>query len=91
MRRYPATPPPTLDAVIRGDWAISTRTTAPTTTSSPVAKLIAAARTDYDELASQAPFTAIGRTVTQSDFPNIVEGIRQQNRAEFGDRADRPD
>jgi hypothetical protein len=44
-----------------------------------------------DELASQAPFTAIGRTVTQADFPRIVEEIRKQNRAEFGDRADRPD
>ena len=44
-----------------------------------------------DKLASQAPFTAIGRTVAQSDFPRIVEEIRKQNRAEFGDRADRPD
>ena len=44
-----------------------------------------------DKLAGQAPFTAIGRTVTQSDFPRIVEAIRKQNRAEFGDRADRPD
>jgi FAD/FMN-containing dehydrogenase len=44
-----------------------------------------------DELAGQAPFTTIGRTVTQSDFPRIVEEIRKQNRAEFGDRADRPD
>lgn len=44
-----------------------------------------------DELASQAPFTDMGRTVTQSDFPKIMEEVRKQNRAEFGDRADRPD
>jgi len=44
-----------------------------------------------NDLASQAPFTAIGRTVTQNDFPKIVEEIGKQNRAEFGDRADRPD
>jgi len=44
-----------------------------------------------DKIAKQFPFTKIGRTVTQSDFPTIVEAIREQNRSEFGDDADRPD
>jgi hypothetical protein len=44
-----------------------------------------------DTLATQSPFTEIGRTVTQRDFPGIVAAIREQNRAEFGDNADRPD
>jgi hypothetical protein len=44
-----------------------------------------------DDIAKQDPFTTIGRTVTQSDFPKIVAAIRNQNRAEFGEDADRPD
>ena len=44
-----------------------------------------------DEIAERFPFTEIGRTITQSDFPTIVEAIREQNRSEFGDDADRPD
>ncbi len=44
-----------------------------------------------DTLAKQSPFTELGRTVTQRDFPGIVAAIREQNRAEFGDNADRPD
>ena len=45
----------------------------------------------YDNLAAQAPFTEIGRSVTQADFPRIIEAIREQNREEFGPDADRPD
>ena len=44
-----------------------------------------------DDLAEQSPFTEMGRTVTQKDFPAIVKVIRKQNRAEFGEGADRPD
>ncbi len=43
-----------------------------------------------DNLAAQAPFTEIGRSVTQADFPRIIEAIREQNREEFGADADRP-
>jgi hypothetical protein len=42
-------------------------------------------------IASQAPFDAMGSFVTQDDFPVIVAAIREQNRREFGPRADRPD
>ena len=44
-----------------------------------------------DDIASRHPFTETGRTITQSDFPRLVEAVRKQNRAEFGDDADRPD
>ena len=44
-----------------------------------------------DDIAKRDPFTKIGRTVTQGDFPTIVAAIRNQNRAEFGEDADRPD
>jgi hypothetical protein len=44
-----------------------------------------------DNLAAQAPFTEIGRSVTQADFPRIIEAIREQNREEFGPNADQPD
>jgi len=43
-----------------------------------------------DNLAAQAPFTEIGRSVTQADFPRIIKAIREQNRAEFGPDADQP-
>jgi hypothetical protein len=44
-----------------------------------------------DTLASQEPFVRLGRTITQKDFPMIVEYIREQNREMFGPLADRPD
>jgi hypothetical protein len=44
-----------------------------------------------DNLAVQAPFTEIGRTVTQADFPRIIEAIRELNREELGADADQPD
>jgi hypothetical protein len=31
------------------------------------------------------------RTITQRDFPFVIERIRAQNASEFGPRADRPD
>jgi len=43
-----------------------------------------------DNLAAQAPFSEIGRSVTQADFPRIIEVIREQNREEFGPDADQP-
>jgi hypothetical protein len=43
-----------------------------------------------DNLAAQKPFTEIGRTVTQADFPRIIEAIREQNLEEFGPDADQP-
>jgi len=43
-----------------------------------------------DNLAAQAPFTEIGRSVSQADFPRIIEAIREQNRKEFGPGADQP-
>ncbi len=43
-----------------------------------------------DNLAAQVPFTEIGRSVTQADFPRIIEAIREQNREEFGPDADQP-
>jgi hypothetical protein len=42
-------------------------------------------------IASRPPFDALGPSVTQDDFPVIVAAIREQNRREFGPRADRPD
>jgi hypothetical protein len=44
-----------------------------------------------DDLAEQSPFTELGRTVTQKDFPAIVAAIREQNRAEFGEGSDQPE
>jgi len=44
-----------------------------------------------DGLAAQSPFSEIGRTLSQADFPRIIEAIRAQNREEFGPDADRPD
>jgi len=44
-----------------------------------------------ESLAIQAPFNEIGRTVTQADYPLIIEAIREQNREEFGPDADRPE
>jgi hypothetical protein len=44
-----------------------------------------------DSLAAQSPFPKIGRVLTQEDFPAIVAAIREQNRDEFGQDADRPD
>jgi hypothetical protein len=42
-------------------------------------------------IASRPPFDALGPSVTQDDFPFIVAAIHEQNRREFGPRADRPD
>ena len=42
-------------------------------------------------IARQPPFDAMGPSVTQEDFPAIVAAIREQNRREFGPRADQPD
>ena len=42
-------------------------------------------------IASQPPFDALGSFVTQDDFPDILAAIREQNRREFGPRADQPD
>ena len=42
-------------------------------------------------IASQPPFDALSSSVTQDDFPAILEAIREQNRREFGPFADRPD
>ena len=44
-----------------------------------------------DRLAKVPAFRALGRPVNQDDFPVLLDGIREQNRAEFGLRADRPD
>ena len=44
-----------------------------------------------DRLAAQEPFAQMGREVTDRDFPEIIRVIREQNRAEFGERADLPD
>ena len=44
-----------------------------------------------DRLAAQEPFTTLGRTITQADFPAIMAAMREQNREEFGPKADRPD
>ena len=43
-----------------------------------------------EELAGQEPFRGLGGRVTDRDFAAILEAIRAQNRAEFGDGADRP-
>jgi hypothetical protein len=40
-----------------------------------------------ENLAAQAPFTEIGRTISQDDFSRIIETIREQNREEFGPEA----
>jgi hypothetical protein len=44
-----------------------------------------------EEIAKHEPFATRGRSFTQADFPAVVEVIREQPRAEFGARADRPD
>ena len=41
-------------------------------------------------LANQPPFDTLGPVVTQDSFPAILAVIREQNRREFGSRADRP-
>jgi hypothetical protein len=42
-------------------------------------------------IAAQEPFATIGPTITQADFPQILEVVREQNRAEFGAGSDRPE
>ena len=42
-------------------------------------------------IANRPPFDALGPFVTQDDFPVILTAIGEQNRREFGPRADRPD
>ena len=44
-----------------------------------------------DDLREQHPFTSYGPVITQRDFPALVAEVRRQNRADFGERADRPD
>jgi hypothetical protein len=44
-----------------------------------------------EQIAKHEPFLTRGRSLTQADFPAIVDAIREQVRAEFGPRADRPD
>ena len=42
------------------------------------------------ELARREPFLSLGATITQDDFPAIVESIRAKNGAEFGPGTDAP-
>jgi hypothetical protein len=56
-----------------------------------LSKLVTLHITVNDSLAEQSPFPKIGRVITQADFPAIVAAIREQNRDEFGQDADRPD
>jgi hypothetical protein len=42
-------------------------------------------------LRKQYPFSELGPVLTQEDLPALVAEVRKQNRAEFGERADRPD
>lgn len=43
------------------------------------------------ELAGREPFRSLGGRVTDRDFAAILETIREQNRAEFGSSANRPE
>jgi hypothetical protein len=42
------------------------------------------------DLADQEPFRSLGGRITQDDFSTIIQFIRLQNRAAFGENADRP-
>ena len=44
-----------------------------------------------EELASAEPFASVGRRITQTDFPAMIEFIRAQVCSRFGPEADRPD
>ncbi len=44
-----------------------------------------------EELASREPFVRLGRRLTQENFPEILEYIREENRSRFGPLADRPE
>ena len=44
-----------------------------------------------EDLWQQEPVTRIGRTVTQHDFPALIEEVRRQILAELGPEADRPE
>ena len=44
-----------------------------------------------EELAAQEPFRSLDGKVSDTDFPAILDVIREQNRAEFGPTADRPE
>jgi hypothetical protein len=47
---------------------------------------------DPEKRVLKAPiFDVVGSRITQHDFPRLMEDIRRQNRAEFGQRADLPD
>jgi hypothetical protein len=43
------------------------------------------------ELAALEPFRSRGGRVSQRDFGAILETLREQNRAEFGSSANRPE
>jgi hypothetical protein len=75
-----------------GAWPIPHFLTIPSTFEGTPLRNLATLELRVDPaIASRPPFDALGPSVTQDDFPVIVAAIREQNRREFGPRADRPD
>jgi hypothetical protein len=75
-----------------GGWPSPLSLTVPSTFEGTPLRTLATLELRVDPaIASQPPFDALGPSVTQDDFPAIVAAIREQNRREFGVRADRPD
>jgi hypothetical protein len=75
-----------------GGWPTPLSLTIPSTFEGTPLRTLATLELRVDPaIASQPPFDALGPSVTQDDFPAILATIREQNRREFGPRADRPD
>jgi hypothetical protein len=75
-----------------GGWPSPLSLTIPSTFEGTPLRTLATLELRVDPaIASQPPFDALGPSVTQDDFPAIVAAIREDNRREFGPRADRPD
>jgi hypothetical protein len=75
-----------------GGWPTPLSLTIPSTFEGTPLRTLAMLELRVDPaIARQPPFDALGPSVTQDDFAVIVAAIREQNRREFGPRADRPD
>jgi hypothetical protein len=75
-----------------GGWPSPLSLTIPSTFEGTPLRTLATLELRVDPaIAGQPPFDALGPSVTQDAFPEIVAAIREQNRREFGPRADRPD
>jgi hypothetical protein len=75
-----------------GGWPSPLSLTIPSTLEGTPLRTLATLEVQVEPaIANQPPFDALGPSVTQDDFPVILAAIGEQNRSEFGPRADRPD